>query len=199
MAWLFTDPLAANLFIVGIMFFGFGAYAIYRFVMNKNNEEINRGFSYFLLGTGGYSMLYGILYSIIVPAPFTVAYGELFGDPLVFLGLVSIITGVLLLRKSSLAFLSIFSFFAGIFGITYGVDGYKLGMTSSPIVLLLMYLGAGIGGILVTPLTITNNRKVVAITAILAAIAFFGVAILTLYVGTTAIGGHLVDFKNVRA
>jgi len=197
MAWLFTDPLAANLYIVGIMFFGFGVYAIYRFVMNRNIEEINRGFSYFLLGTGAYTFLYGVLYSIIVPLPFTVAYGELFGDPMVFLGLVSIITGVILLNKSSLTFTGVFSFFAGIFAIIYGVDGYKLGMTSEPIALLLMYLGAGIGGILVTPITVTNNRKAVMVAAILAAIAFFGVAVLTLYIGTTAIGGHLVDFGHV--
>ncbi|MEM0141148.1 MAG: DUF981 family protein [Thermoplasmatales archaeon] len=198
MAWLFTDPLAANLFIVGIMFFGFGTYAVYRFLLNKNNENLDKSFSYFLLGTGGYATLYGLLYSIIVPSPFTVAYGELFGDPLVFLGVVSIITGVILLKKGSMVFTSIFAFFAGIFGITYGVDGYKLGM-SSPLVLLLMYLGAGIGGILVAPMVLTNNRKLTAVAAILAAIAFFGVAILTIYVGTTAIGGHLVDFKNVKA
>ncbi|MEL9915133.1 MAG: DUF981 family protein [Thermoplasmatales archaeon] len=198
MAWLFTDPLAANLFIVGIMFFGFGTYAVYRFLLNKNNDGMDRSFSYFLLGTGAYSTLYGLLYSIIVPSPFTVAYGELFGDPLVFLGVVSIITGVIILKKGSMVFTSIFAFFAGIFGITYGVDGYRLGM-SSPLVLLLMYLGAGIGGILVAPMVLTNNRKLTAVAAILAAIAFFGVAILTIYVGTTAIGGHLVDFKNVRA
>ena len=198
MAWLFTDPLAANLFVVGIMFFGFGAYAVYRFLLNKNNAEVNTGFAYFLIGTGAYALLYGLLYSIIVPTPFTVADGELFGDPLVFLGIVSIITGVVLIKHVSLSFASIFAFFAGIFGITYGVDGYKLGM-SSPLVLLLMYVGAGIGGILVVPLVLTPNRKVVTVTAILAAIAFFGVAVLTLYVGTTAIGGHLVDFAKARA
>lgn len=198
MAWLFTDPLAANLFIVGIMFFGFGSYAVYRFLLNKNKAEVNTGFAYFLLGTGAYALLYGLLYSIIVPSPFTVADGELFGDPLVFLGIVSIITGVIMVKNVSLSFVSIFAFFAGILGITYGVEGYKLGM-SSPLVLLLMYLGAGIGGILVVPLVLVPNKKAMQITAILAAIAFFGVAIITLYVGTTAIGGHLVDFAKVRA
>ncbi len=199
MAWLMTDPLAANLFIVGIMFFGFGSYAIYRFLLDKNNTEVNTGFAYFLIGAGVYSMIYGMLYSIIVPSPFTVAYGELFGDPLVFLGLVSIITGLMIIKHVSLSFTGVFAFFAGIFGIVYGVDGYKLGMTSSPLVLLLMYLGAGIGGMLVAPLVVLPNKKAVKVVAILAAIAFFGVAILTLYVGTTAIGGHLVDFAKARA
>lgn len=197
MTWLFTDPLAANLFIVGIMFFGFGSYAIYRFLLNRNKTEINTGFAYFLVGTGAYALLYGLLYSIIVPTPFTVADGELFGDPLVFLGLISIITGVIMIKHVSLSFAGIFAFFAGIFGIIYGIDGYRLGM-SSPLIILLMYLGAGIGGILVAPLVVVPNKKVVTITAILVAIAFFGVAALTLYVGSTAIGGHLVDFANAR-
>ncbi len=198
MSWLMTDPLAANLFIVGIMFFGFGSYAIYRFLLNKNSAEVNNGFAYFLIGTGAYALLYGLLYSIIVPSPFTVAYGELFGDPLVFLGLVSVITGVIMVKHVSLSFAGIFAFFAGIFGISYGVSGYQLGM-SSPLVLLLMYLGAGIGGILVAPLVMVPNKRARQIVAILAAIAFFGVAIITIYTGNTAIHGHLVDFAKARA
>lgn len=198
MAWLFTDPLAANLYVVGIMFFAFGSYAVYRFLLNKNNPEVNTGFAYLAIGTGIYALFYGILYSVIVPTPFTVADGELFGDPMIILGVASIITGVIMIKRVSLAFLSIFTFFGGILGVTYGIDGYKLGM-SAPLELLLMYLGAGIGGMLLVPLVIVPNKKVVAITAILVAIAFFAVAIETLYIGTSAIGGHLVDFAKARA
>lgn len=198
MSWLMTDPLAANLYMVGIMFFAFGAYAIYRFLLHKQSAQVNSGFGYLLIGTGAYELLYGLLYSIIVPTPFSVAYGELFGDPQVFLGIVAIITGVIVLKNVSMSFASIFAFFGGIFGITYGVNGYNLGM-SNPLVLLLLYLGAGIGGILVVPLTVVPNKKVQSITAILVAIAFFGTAALALYTGTSAIGGHLVDFASAHA
>lgn len=197
MTWLFTDPLAANLYVIGIMFFGFGAFAVYRFLLNKQSAEVDSGFAYFLIGTGVYSLIYGLLYSVIVPNPFTVAYGVLFGDPLVLLGVVSLFTGYIVLKRVSLGFASIFAFFAGIYAIISGVNGYRLGM-SSPLVLLLLYLGAGIGGLLVVPLTVTKNRTVIVITAILVAIAFFGAAALAIYTGSSAIGGHLVDFKSVK-
>ncbi|MCL4333729.1 MAG: DUF981 domain-containing protein [Candidatus Thermoplasmatota archaeon] len=198
MAWLFTDPLAANLFVVGIMFASFGSYAIYRFLFGRNKPEINMGFSYLLIATGLYALLYGVLYSVIVPTPFTVADGELFGDPLVILGVASILVGIMMSRKVSLAFAGIFTFFGGILGVVYAIDGYRLGM-SSPLYILLLYLGAGIGGMLTAPLVVLPNKKAVQVLAILVAIAFLGVAILAFIIGTTAIGGHLVDFAKATA
>jgi uncharacterized membrane protein len=198
MAWLFTDPLAANLFVVGIMFASFGSYAIYRFLLNRNKTEINMGFAYLIIATGIYALFYGILYSIVVPTPFTVADGELFGDPLIILGVASILIGVLMNKKVSLAFAGIFTFFGGIMGVVYAIEGYRLGM-SSPLYLLLLYLGAGIGGILTAPLVVLPNKRAVQILAVLVAIAFIGVAILSFFIGTTAIGGHLVDFAKARA
>ena len=198
MAWLFTDPLAANLFVVGIMFDSFGSYAIYRFLLNRNKPEINAGFAYLLIATGIDALSYGVLYRVIVPSPFTVADGELFGDPMVILGVASILIGVLMNKKVSLAFAGIFTFFGGILGVIYAIQGYILGM-SSPLYILLLYLGAGIGGILTAPLVVLPNKRAVQVLAVLVAIAFLGVAILALIIGSTAIGGHLVDFAKVRA
>jgi uncharacterized membrane protein len=198
MAWLFTDPLAANLFVVGIMFASFGSYAIYRFLFNRNKMEVNMGFAYLLVATGIYALFYGILYSVIVPSPFTVADGELFGDPMIILGVASILIGVLMNKKVSLAFAGIFTFFGGILGVIYAVEGYKLGM-SSPLYILLLYLGAGIGGMLTAPMVVLPNKKAVQVIAVLVAISFIGVAILSFVIGSTAIGGHLVDFAKTRA
>ncbi|MCL6002999.1 MAG: DUF981 domain-containing protein [Thermoplasmatales archaeon] len=198
MAWLFTDPLAANLFVVGIMFASFGSYAIYRFLFNRNKMEVNMGFAYLLVATGIYALFYGILYSVIVPSPFTVADGELFGDPMIILGVASILIGVLMNKKVSLAFAGIFTFFGGILGVIYAVEGYKLGM-ASPLYILLLYLGAGIGGMLTAPMVVLPNKKAVQVIAVLVAISFIGVAILSFVIGSTAIGGHLVDFAKTRA
>ena len=48
---LMTDPLAANLFVIGIMFIGFAGYVLYRFIMKKQNTEVDSGFGKGLEGT----------------------------------------------------------------------------------------------------------------------------------------------------
>lgn len=158
---LFTDPLAANLFIIGIMFIGIAAYIFYRFFLGKEVEEIDSGFAYFLLGTGFYSVIYGLMYSILWPAPEGGSYSILFGDPLALFGFVSVFAGYTLLKKSHLGFVGVFAFFAGIYSIISGYEGYLLGMTKSPIAMFLMYLGTGFGGILVLPLTILKSKSII--------------------------------------
>ena len=193
---LMTDPLAANLFVIGIMFIGFAGYVLYRFIMKKQNTEVDSGFGIFLIGTGVYAAFYGLIYSVLWPAPMGGSYSILFGDPLALLGIVSILTGVIVLKKASLAFGGIFAFFAGIYAVVSGYGGYVLGMTKSPIALLLMYLGAGIGGIFVAPMVSTKNKTVVTVTAILVVIAFVGAALIALYTGYSAVGEHLAAFKK---
>lgn len=194
---LFTDPLAANLYVIGIMFFGIAAYVFYGFFMKKENAQVDQGFAYFLLGTGFYALLYGLVYSILWPAPMGGAYNILFGDPLALFGLVSIFAGYTILKKSSLAFVGVFAFFAGLYAILSGVGGYNLHMTHSPIAMLLLYLAAGIGGILTVPIAVFRNtlsaNKWIAILLI---IAFLGAAILSFYIGSSAISEHMAGFAH---
>lgn len=189
---VFSDPLAANLTVLGIIFVGLASYVVYRFFMGKENDEMNKGFSYFLIGTGFYAFIYGLFYSILWPEPEGGAYSILFGDPLLLLGLASLIAGYIILKKASLTFTGIMAFFAGIYAIVSGYDGYLDKMTNSPIAMLLLYLGAGISGILVLPLILTKNKWL----AILVAILMVLTGILAFIIGLPAIGGHLKDFAH---
>lgn len=146
---LFTDPLASNLVFVGILLAGLAMYAAVKYVFRRELEGLDKSFGYFLLILGGYFAVYGLFYSLLWPQPMTGAYNILFGDSMVVLGFVSLLGGYSLIRGISLAFVSVFAFFAGLYGLVSGVWGYLYGMTSSPIGLLGMYMGAGVGGMLV--------------------------------------------------
>jgi Predicted membrane protein len=96
------------------------------------------------------------------------------------------------LKKASLMFAGIMAFFSGIYAIVSGHDGYLDKMTNSPIAMLLLYLGAGISGILVLPLILTKNKWL----AILVAVIMVLTGILAFIIGFPAIGGHLKDFAH---
>ncbi len=189
---VFSDPLAANLAVLGIIFFGIGSYAIYKYFMNKNEGSFDQGFSYFLIGTGLYSLVYGLFYSLLWPEPEGGAYSILFGDPLVMLGIVELFTAYILLKNSNLYFTGLFGFFAGIYAIVSGYDGFLDGMTKSPTAMLLLYLGAGFTGILVFPLVLTKNRYLGLLTGVIA----FLTAIMALIIGIPALGEHLIGFAH---
>ncbi len=189
---VFSDPLAANLVVLGTIFLGLATYVFYRYFMGKEDENFDKSFSYFLLGTGFYALIYGLFYSMLWPEPEGGAYSILFGDPFLLLGLASLIAGYMILKKVSLTFAGIFGFFSGIYAIVSGYDGYLDNMTSSPIAMLLLYLGAGVTGILVLPLIVTKNKWL----AILVAVIMVLTGLLAFIIGFPAIGGHLKDFAH---
>ncbi len=188
----FSDPLAANLVVLGTIFIGLATYVFYRYFMGKEDDNFDKSFSYFLLGTGFYALIYGLFYSMLWPEPEGGAYSILFGDSFLLLGLASLIAGYMILKKVSLTFAGIIGFFAGIYAIVSGYDGYLDNMTSSPIAMLLLYLGAGVTGILVLPLIVTKNKWL----AILVAVIMVLTGLLAFIIGFPAIGGHLKDFAH---
>lgn len=189
---VFSDPLAANLNVVGIIFFGIGMYSIFRYFMNRDSQQLNQSFAYFLLGTGLYSLIYGLFYSLLWPEPEGGAYSILFGDPLVMLGIVELFTAYSLIKSTDLLFTGLFGFFAGIYGIISGYDGYIDHMTNSPIAMFLLYLGAGVTGLLVWPLVISKNKYLALLVGIIAILT----GLMALIIGIPAVGEHLVDFAH---
>ncbi len=189
---VFSDPLAANLGVLGIIFFGIGSYAIYKYFMNKDNSSVNQGFAYFLFGTGFYSVIYGLFYSLLWPEPEGGAYSILFGDPLTLLGFVELFAGYTLLKNSDMFFVGLYGFFAGIYGIVSGYEGYLDGMTKSPLAMFLLYLGAGVTGLLVWPLVISRNKYIGILVGIVAILT----GIMALIIGLPAIGEHLTSFAH---
>lgn len=223
MAALFTDPLAANLVIVGILLFGLAFYAAVKYVFRRELEGMDKSFGYFLLVIGGYLTIYGLFYSLLWPTPMSGAYNILFGDSMTVLGFVTILGGFSLARGLSLAFVSIFALFAGIYAAVSGFGGYADGMTQSPIGMLGMYLGAGVAGILMPvvyftrafgTMSATGVRNVAAhgkdlashpstwltvsqIFAILFVVSAVIGAAIAVYTGYSAIGDHLTGFAKV--
>ncbi len=189
---VFSDPLAANLALIGTMFFGLAAFVVYRFFLGKDKEEVNQSFSYFLLGTGFYALIYGLFYSMLWPEPEGGSYSILFGDPLALFGLATLLAGAIIIKKGSLSFAGFFGFFAGIYSIVSGYEGYLLKMTQSPIAMFLLYLGAGVSGILVLPLVLTKNKWIAVLTAIVLVLT----GIVAFVIGIPAVGEHLSGFAH---
>lgn len=189
---VFSDPLAANLVVLGTIFIGLAVYVVYKYYMGGKNEEYDKSFSYFLIGTGFYALAYGLFYSMLWPMPEGGSYSILFGDPYVLLGLASIMGGFAILKNISLTFPGIFAFFSGIMAIVSGYEAYLLNMTRSPVGMLLLYLGAGLSAILILPLIFTKNKWL----AVLVALIMVLTAIMAFIIGFPAIGEHLESFAH---
>lgn len=223
MATLFTDPLAANLVIVGILLFGLAFYATIKYVFRRELEGFDKSFGYFLLVIGGYLTIYGLFYSLLWPTPMSGAYNILFGDSMTVLGFVTVLGGFTLTRGLSLAFVAIFAFFAGLYALFSGFGGYADAMTQSPIGMLGMYMGAGFAGLLIPVVYFTRAfgtmsgtgiKNVAAhgkdlashpsmwltfsqIFAILFVISAVIGAAIAVYTGYSAIADHLSSFAKV--
>ncbi|MCL6090507.1 MAG: DUF981 domain-containing protein [Candidatus Thermoplasmatota archaeon] len=190
---VFSDPLAANLVLLGTVYIGIAAYVVFRYILGRENDEVSRSYGSFLTLTGAYATLYGLFYSILWPGPMTGAYNILFGDSLTLFGFLSLLSGWAILKKSNLYFVGIMAFFVGIYAIVSGVGAYNLSMTRAPLVMLSLYLASGVSGLLV-PVTIITKNKVVSIllviTLVVAALSAFAI-------GFPAVPGHLAAFTKV--
>ncbi len=190
---VFSDPLAANLVLLGTVYIGIAAYVVFRYILGRESDEVSRSYGSFLTLTGAYATLYGLFYSILWPGPMTGAYNILFGDSLTLFGFLSLLSGWAILKKSNLYFVGIMAFFVGIYAIVSGVGAYNLSMTRAPLVMLSLYLASGVSGLLVPATIITKNKVVsilLVITLVVAALSAFAI-------GFPAVPGHLAAFTKV--
>ncbi len=188
---LFTDPLAANLFVLGTFFVGIIVYLLLM-IRNKENEKTNKSFGYFLVLSGIYFVLYGLFFSLLTPKPIGTSYSILFYDPLTILGFLAIFSGIVIIKNLDTIFIAIFAFFAGIYAIISGVSGYQLGMTKEPLALLGLYAASGLAGILFLPLNFSKK-----IPGIIIIILLVIAALLAFYIGGSAVYEHLQGFMNM--
>lgn len=186
-----VNPLAANLVMLGGLFFGIATYIGITFVWRKQSEERDKAFSFFLLGLGFYSLFYGLFESTTWPFPG--GYSILFGDTYAVLGFLSVASGLTIWKKGNIEFIGIFAFFAGLYALFSGIAGYQLNLTKSPLDMFGMYLGAGGAGILMLPFAFTRNR----IIGILIMIALVAGAVLALITGFSAIKEHIESYLAV--
>ncbi len=190
---VFTDPLAANLVLLGTAYMGIAAYVGFRYTLGRESDEISRAYGSFLTLTGAYATFYGLFYSILWPGPMTGAYNILFGDSLTLFGFLALLSGWAILKKGSLYFVGIMAFFVGIYAIVSGVGAYQLSMTKAPLVMLGLYLASGVSGLLV-PVTIITRNKIVSILLVIVLVV---AALSAFAIGFPAISGHLAAFAKV--
>ena len=190
---VFSDPLAANLVLLGTVYMGIAAYVGFRYILGRESDEVSRAYGSFLTLTGAYATIYGLFYSILWPGPMTGAYNILFGDSLTLFGFLALLSGWAILKKGSLYFVGIMAFFVGIYAIVSGVGAYQLSMTKAPLVMLSLYLASGVSGLLVPVTVITRNR----IVSILQVIVLVVAALSAFAIGFPAISGHLAAFAKV--
>ncbi len=163
----------------------------------KNVQELLNGVALPLGILGSFitvSGLWGML-----AWPLTGSYNILFYDPYVALGLLLIAFAIGVRYKIRLEYLGFWSLLAGIMTLAYGVNGYNLGMSSSPIVLLSLYSFFGMAAVLAWPVTYLidrlqgRSRLGMGWSVVLAlfALALIGAVIVAGLISVTAVSGHL--------
>jgi putative membrane protein len=198
----FVDDLAYQLFVIGfaallIAYLFTYVYLQYR----KRSRDIGNGLKQAAVPfglLGAYMFIIGIIGQIAWPLPS--AYNILFFDPFISFGILLIAFAIAIQREMKLQFIGLLAMFFGFMVIWYGVSGYNLNLTSSPLALGLMYSLFGIAGIFSYPAAIVMDRlpgyqKNVwlgwQVMLVICWLAFIGAGLLAVYIGAAALPAHL--------
>lgn len=193
--WLFLLPLVSITLIYQIA-------VIYRKAKNGEFERIKETMKESMVPIGLLGLLIFIFglwgeFTWTLPG----SYNILFDDLFTLLGLLLLMYSISICIESKLQYTGILAFFSGLITIYYGIEGYILGMTNSPIGLLLLYLFYGIAGIFSYPLTLAidymiENRRFeswMKASLILFIIFVLLGGIMGGYIGALAIPYHLAS------
>ncbi|OJI06984.1 MAG: hypothetical protein BK997_03945 [Candidatus Micrarchaeum sp. ARMAN-1] len=186
-AAVFVDSLAIMLLALGSSASLLAMYFLYAVRQKKtiNNLAIP------IIGFGLFDFASGFLMSFTWPLP--PAYNMLFGDPLLFLGLLMVMGGYMLYKNMNLKVLSIFGFFLGIYIFVEAVAilNFKLETGVDLLSSMGLYVFSGLSAIL-SPLVYldpksNNGKYAYYLLAVLLIIAAFA----ALFIGYAGIYGHL--------
>lgn len=152
----FIDNLALCLFLISfsaILLAYMTLCTFYRYKKNLKDpyESVESGVLP-LSVLGCFALIIGIVGEFTWPLPGP--YNILFFDPLSLLGIILICLALTVKYKRKTKYVGMLSLLSGAVVAYYGISGYGLGLTSSPIVLLLMYLSFGASGIFAYPVTV---------------------------------------------
>ncbi len=130
------------------------------------------------------------------------AYDLLFYDPYIMLAIITLGFVLSVKYNQKLQYVGLVALFVGLILIEYGVSGYNLGYTKSPIALLGLYVSFGLAGIFAYPTTLIldkyrangsnkplNYKWMVWIVLFLIFITIG--AVIAAYTGAAAIPAHL--------
>ena len=157
----FVDNLLYQLFAVGSVgvltfYIALSVYLAYRRSSRKGSRVditgILEGGMVPLTIIAVYLLISGVVGQLLWPLPG--AYNILFYDPMISLALVLLGFSWCVYKSKKLHYVGLFALLTGILTGVYGITGYMLGFTKSPIALLGMFGSFGIAGILAFPMAL---------------------------------------------
>jgi putative membrane protein len=194
------DFLAMDL-IVLVISLVLVAWFFVKYIEN-DQQKVAPGF----LATGFVATLSGL--DIAFGWPLVGSYNIVFGEPLVFFGVLLFFTGVAVLKGWDLHTLGIFAVFAGVVAIIlgirmwYGIEitnkaGVKVfrGMTREPALAGISFILTGIGGILTLPAYLLRKNMVLRI---IVAVLFLVAAVLFAIMGYGSYWSHPESFAGSK-
>lgn len=132
-------------------------------------------------------------FAMVVMWPLPGSYNVAFGEPALFLSVAFLAAAVTLTFEWEPLVPAIYGAFGGVMAIIVGLRLDNLHMTKSPVLAMVGYVAAGLGGILVLPaLKWRRARGIAMVTAVILGIA----AIIWAITGYEAIWGHVADFSK---
>lgn len=190
---LFIDSLAIMLIGVGSGTF-LGALYFFYSAMGKF-EWIRDQLVVPAVGIGIFDFMSG--YEISFTWPLPAGYNMLFGDPLLFFGILLVVGAIMTYKKMKVSSLSFLSVILGIYVImgAYGIFTYKLESGNNLIGSMALYLADGIAALL-APMLIIEPKGVGKVLYYIEFVVLTLGTIVALYMGYTALTSHLVDFSK---
>ncbi len=185
----FIDPLAVMLLALGMTTAIGGMYFLFSALGNEKKIE---GLLMPAVGVGLFDFISGFLMSFTWPLPSS--YNMLFGDPLLMAGILLTVSAFAYYKHYDISSVSILLFFLGIYVIieSVGIVHYHLESGDNLLAAMGLYIVDGIAAIL-SPIMYIDPKKGKIPYMIEAAILIIG-TLIALFIGYTAIYGHLLDF-----
>ena len=201
---VFIDNLAFGLFaitIAGLMLLYSTVSVYFSYKENKKTLSNNiKDITIPLFFIGAYLLIAGLWGGFTWPLPG--AYNILFYDPMMAFGIVMLAFATTGRLGGNLEHAGFLALLAGVMVIIYGIEGYSVGLTLSPIALLGMFLFYGFAGILAYPSTIIGQRSIVSqkniptlwfAILILFCLSLLAASAIAGYIGFEAVSGHLAN------
>lgn len=201
---VFIDGLAFGLFaicIAGLMLL-YSTVSIYLSYMESKKTLAGsiKDVTIPLFFIGAYLFIAGLWGGFTWPLPG--AYNILFYDPMMAFGIVMLTFATIGRLGGNLEHAGFLGLLSGIMVIIYGIEGYSVGLTKSPIALLAMFFFYGVAGILSYPSAIIGQRSIGSqkdlptlwfIILILFCLSLLAASALSGYIGFEAVAGHLAS------
>ena len=158
---VFVDDLALELFMLSLagivsLYTTGAAYRYYKSNGTKGIKDSMRSGAIPIGTLGAVMLILGLFGEIAWPLPGS--YNILFYDPFMLISITLLGVAASLWTRQNMQYVGIFSMFAGLLAIYYGINAYLMKMTSSPLAMLGLYVAFGIAGVFTYPATLIYDR-----------------------------------------